>query len=292
MANDFNANSLTQIFKEKVLELQEEPEFQRSTEKTKFATDKNSSPTVKLAVGNVPLDYDLWEGLRNPAVVGMYPAGLREIWEFYANRRRGQVDETGRQTIFQVPRSFEFALNNYQRAVIISVMLPFSKTIVRDYVDQVIKEKKTSSYRFTSMYEDINRMADKALTRTAIELVTKDSDRIVVAFNNDTVKAISTEAIPQTRQGGSHGPSKGGNYPQKSIAALVGLGLTSVIIFIGFQHTEEVFSFSTFCSFIVLPRLKNRMKGPALKGLISSYGRISVKIVPGALVIGNSWLSE
>ena len=224
MINDFSVNGMTKIFKEKILELQDEPEFQRSIEKTKFATDKNSDPAVKLAVGNVPLDYDLWEGLRNPALIGIYPAGLREIWEFYANRRRGQVDETGRQTIFQVPRSFEFALNNYQRAVIISVMLPFSKTIVRDYVGQVIKEKKTSSYRFTSMYEDINRMADKALTRTAIELVTKDSDRIVVAFNNDTVKAISTEAIPQTRQGGSHGPSKGGNYPQKSVAALVGLG--------------------------------------------------------------------
>ena len=35
---------------------------------------------MKLAVGNVPLDYDLWEGLRNPAIIGMYPAGLKEIW--------------------------------------------------------------------------------------------------------------------------------------------------------------------------------------------------------------------
>ena len=224
MTNDFSVNILTQIFKEKIIELQEEPEFQRSIDKTKFATNKNGDPAVKMALGNVPLDYDLWEGLRNPAIVGMYPAGLREIWEFYANRRRGQVDETGRQTIFQVPRSFDFALNNFRRAVIISVMLPFSKSIVHDYVDQIIKGKKASSHRFTNMYEDINRMLDKALTRTAIELVTDDSDRVVVAFNNDTVKAISTEAIPQTRQGGSHGPSKGGNYPQKSIAALVGLG--------------------------------------------------------------------
>jgi len=224
MTNDFSVNTLTQIVKEKIIELQEEPEFQRSIDKTKFAADKKGNPAVKLAVANVPMDYDLWEGLRNPAVVGMYPAGLREIWEFYANRRKGQVDETGRQTIFQVPRSFDFALNNYQRAIIISVMLPFSKNITHDYVDQVIKEKKTSSYRFTSMYEDMNRMSDKALARTAIDLVTNDYDRVVVAFNNDTVKAISTEAIPQTRQGGSHGPSKGGNYPQKSVAALVGLG--------------------------------------------------------------------
>ena len=224
MINDFSVNGMTKIFKEKILELQDEPEFQRSIEKTKFATDKNSDPAVKLAVGNVPLDYDLWEGLRNPALIGIYPAGLREIWEFYANRRKGKVDETGRQTIFQIPRSFGFAIDNYRRAVIVSVMLPFSKNIVHDYVDLVIEKGKSSSHKFTSMYEDINRMLDKVVSRVAIDLVTDDSERVVVAMNNDTVKAISTEAIPQTKQGSSHGPSKGGNYPQKSVAALLGLG--------------------------------------------------------------------
>jgi len=103
-------------------------------------------------------------------------------------------------------------------------MLPFSKNIVRDYVDLVIEKGKSSSHKFTSMYEDMNRMIDKVITRVAIDLVTNDSDRLVLAMNNDTVKAISSEAIPQTKQGGSHGPSKGGNYPQKSIAALLGLG--------------------------------------------------------------------
>ena len=29
---------------------------------------------------------------------------------------------------------------------------------------------------------------------------------------------------PQTKRGGSHGPSKGGNFPQKSLASLFGLG--------------------------------------------------------------------
>ena len=224
MTNEYTVSELTQLFQEKIKELQEEPEFQRNIEKTKFATEKNGDPAVKLAVGNVPLDYALWEGLRNPAIIGMYPAGLKEIWEFYANRRKEKVDETGRQTIFQVPRSFDYAIDNYRRAVIVSVMLPFSKNIVRDYVDLVIEKGKSSSHKFTSMYEDINRMLDKVISRVAIDLVTDDSDRVVVAMNNDTVKAISSEAIPQTKQGSSHGPSKGGNYPQKSVAALLGLG--------------------------------------------------------------------
>ena len=224
MASDLTIKGLTKIFKEKIIELQAEPAFQRSIEKTTFATEKSGDPAVKLAVGNVPLDYDLWEGLRNPAVIGMHPVGLQEIWEFYANRRKKKVDETGRQSIFQLPRSFDFALTNYHRAVIISVMLPFSTNIVQDYVSQIIEKRKGSSHIFASMYEDINRMLDKAITRVAVDLVTDDSDRVVVAMDNETVKAISTEAIPQTRQGDSHGPSKGGNYPQKSIAALLGLG--------------------------------------------------------------------
>lgn len=146
MTDDLTTNELTQLFKEKITELQAEPAFQRSTGKTTFATEKSGDPAVKLAVGNVSLDYDLWEALRNPAVVGMYPIGLREIWEFYANRRKMKVDETGRQSIFQIPRSFDFALLNYRRAVIISVMLPFSNNIVQDYVSQIIEKRSSREF--------------------------------------------------------------------------------------------------------------------------------------------------
>jgi hypothetical protein len=232
MIGDLTINGFDKLLKDKITEVQEEPEFQRSTEKIKYATGKNGEPLVKLAVGNVPLDYDLWEGLRNPAVAGLYPAGLPEIWEFYANRRKQKVDAVGRQTIFQVPRSFDFALMNYRRAVIASVMLPFSPQIIHDYVNQVIEKRKGSSYLFARMYEDMNRILDKTITRAAIDLVTDDSDSVVVVMNKDNVKAISTEAIPQTRQGVSHGPSKGGNYPQKSIAALMGLGQFGVSRFV------------------------------------------------------------
>ena len=106
---NISVDDISNVFKEKIVELQEEPEFQWSLARTTYETDEDGKPLVKLAVGNVPLDYDLWAGLRNPAVVGLHPAGLREIWEFYANRRRPRVDESGRQTIFQVPRSYDYA---------------------------------------------------------------------------------------------------------------------------------------------------------------------------------------
>jgi len=72
------------------------------------------------------------------------------------------------------------------------------------------------------MFKDVNLMIDKATSRVAIDLVRDDT--VVLAMNNDTVKSVSTEAVPLTHQGDSHGPSKGGNYSQKSVAVLMGLG--------------------------------------------------------------------
>ena len=92
---DVTLEGIENAFKEKILELQEEPEFQCNREQIKYAADADGAPIVKVAVGNVPVDYDLWEGLRNPAVVGLYPVGLREIWEFYSNRVKQKIDENG-----------------------------------------------------------------------------------------------------------------------------------------------------------------------------------------------------
>jgi len=217
-------SELNQIFQNILSEVMDEPEFSRSVDRLKFATDEEGLPRVKLAIGNMPLDYDLWNGLRNPATIGLHPAGFPEIWEFYANRRKSKVDEAGRPTIFQIPRSFEYALGNYNRAIIISIMLPFSQQVLNDYVVQVIDKKKGSSYLFSSMNDEINNILDKAITRVAIDMVMDDSKAVVIPMTKDNIKDLSTEAIPQTKQGTSHGPIKGGNYPQKSVAALLGLG--------------------------------------------------------------------
>lgn len=222
MEVDVTVKKLGDLFKEKIIELQDEPEFQWKREGIKYAVDEKGEPCLKLTMGNVPLDYDLWEGLRNPALVGLYPVGLREIWEFFANRRKTGIDESGRQTIFQIARSYDFARKNYTRALIISVMLPFSLKTIDRYTQFFLKEKEGSSHTFSRMYQDVNLIIDKATMRIAANLVA--SDRVVVGMDNDTVKAISQEAVPSTHQGASHGPSKGGNYSQKSIAVLMGLG--------------------------------------------------------------------
>ncbi|MEE8354802.1 MAG: hypothetical protein V3S09_03160, partial [Candidatus Bathyarchaeia archaeon] len=214
--SDLNVERITNLFKDRVAELQDEPEFQWKNDSIKYALDQDGAPSVKVAMGNVPLDYDLWEGLRNPALMGIYPAGLREIWEYHANRRRARVDESGRQTIFQIPRSYEYAKKRFNRAVIISVMLPFSHEVIKDYNRAVKGEGDRSSHIFKRMYEDVNLMANKAVGRVGIDLASVDG--AVLAMNDDNVTRVSKQAVPPTHQGDSHGPSKGGNYPQKSLA--------------------------------------------------------------------------
>lgn len=219
---ELNTTEISNLFKETIMGLQEEPDFQWSSDDVKYAINGKGEPRIQLAVGNVSLDYDLWEGLRNPAVVGLYPAGLQEIWEFYANRRKNRVDEHGRPTIFQTPRSYDYARNNYRRVVVISVMLPFSSKVIDAYANIIRGEKSGSSHLYARMYEDTNLMINKASSRVAMDLVARD--RVVVAMDDKTVEDVSAEAIPVTHQGVSHGPSKGGNYSQKSVAALLGLG--------------------------------------------------------------------
>jgi hypothetical protein len=148
---------------------------------------------------------------------------VRDIWEFYSFRKRESVDEYGRQTIFQISPSFDFALKHYSRALIISVMLPFSHEVIEDYMQRIPKEgKQGSSHLFGRMFKEVDLMIDKATVRTAIHLVSDDT--AVVPLDYENCKNIFTEAIPLMHQGASHGLCKEGNYPQKSVAVLMGLG--------------------------------------------------------------------
>jgi hypothetical protein len=236
----YSVESISNLYKDRILELQEEPEFQWKKDSIKHAMDDKGEPQVKIAIGNVSLDHDLWKGLRNPATLGLHPAGLKEIWNYYANKRRDRVDAYGRQSIFQVPKDFEYAKKKYKRALIISMMLPFSHEIIKGYNNAIRDDRDRSSYIFRRMYEDMNKMANKATGRVGIELTSVND--AVLAMTDDNIGKVTKEAIPTTQQGASHGPSKGGNYPQKSLAVLMGLGQFGVsrIVFRDEVHDNQV----------------------------------------------------
>ena len=206
----------------KVLELRGQPEFQWVGDWEPFDTDPDGSPAVRAAVANCPLDFDLWKGLRNPAMVGVYPAGLEDLWGYYARSRRTGVDESGRGSIFKIARPFSWAQERFRRAVLVSVMLPVSPQVFSIYNQRVVSRSMAPWEGYSKAWYELEELLDRAVTRAAYSLIRED--RAVLAMNKKTVAGVSEKAIPVTRQGDAHGPCKGGNYSQKSIAALTGLG--------------------------------------------------------------------
>lgn len=197
----------------------------------KYALDGAGEPDVKVAAANVPLDYDLWDGLRNPAGLGLHPAGLREIWEFYAWRTASKrSDNAGRETIFEVSRSFEYARDRFRRALIVSVMLPFAGKLLKAHERFVRENDRGSFWPYSKFYEEVNNTLDKALLRAGMELTS--ADNVVLTMDRKMMDDLSAEAFPLTYQGKAHGPQKEVHYPQKSLAVLTGLAQFGVSRFV------------------------------------------------------------
>lgn len=219
---NINRNEIITGMQEKVKELKNQPEYQWQDGRINFETTPEGEPAIKAGVANCPIDHDIWEGLRNPAQIGLYPAGLKQIWELWAENNKKKTDESGRTTIFQLPPSFEEAKKEYSRAVIISVLLPISQKIMGSYNETIQERGVAPEETYCKAVGELNQLLDQAITRFAFDVI--DRNRMVMVMNNENVNKISTQTIPKTHQGTSHGVCKGGNYSQKSIAVLTGLG--------------------------------------------------------------------
>jgi ferredoxin len=212
-----------------VKKLQADPALR--TGELKYALDREGEPDVKVAAANVPLDYDLWKDLRNPAGLGLHPAGLRELWEFYAWRTAcKRHDDAGRETIFAVPRSFEEARDRFRRALIVSVMLPFDEKLLRAHARFIARHERGAFWPYSQFYEEVNNTLDKALLRTGMDLT--GTDNVVLAMDRKAMDDLSEQAFPLTYQGKAHGPQKEVHYPQKSLAVLTGLAQFGVSRFV------------------------------------------------------------
>lgn len=270
--------SLSHTFSRTILELTSEPRFQR-TDRIGYAIDRHNRPAVKLAAAQVPLTYDLWKDLRTPAGIGLHPAGIKEIWEFYAHKRVSGIDENGRSTIFQIPTPFKTALQKYTRVIIVSVMLPFSLSLIEEYAQTILENREGSSHLYASLYEEVNSLLESATSRVALSLV--GNERIVIPMVNKTIQSLSQEAMPVTHQGEAHGPSKGGNFPQKSIAALLGLGQFGVhrIIFRDEVRGNAVHRFTgPLRSLLVFDTQENREENGTVASLSEPWRKFLIQL--------------
>ncbi len=236
MGGNLSLSAITELITRNIKALRDDPSF--CAGEVKYALDSAGEPDVKVAAANVPLDYDLWDGLRNPAGVGLHPVGIRDIWEFYAWRTIfGHPDEPGPDTIFEVPRSFEYAHDRFQRVLIVSVMLPFAGKLLKAHDRFIRAHERGSSWQYSRFYEEVNDTLDKAILRTGMEITTREN--AVLAMDRKMMDALSLQAVPLTRQGKAHGPQKEVHYPQKSLAVLTGLTQFGVSRFVFRDELQE-----------------------------------------------------
>ena len=219
--NDISTGSLEDLLKRTISDVAKQPEFSWDDGVRTYALDSDGTPAARVGAGCCDVGYDLWSGLRNPATIGLYPAGFEEIWDYYANLRKQKTDETGRATIFQVARSFEEAKKRFTRCVIVSAMLPVAPEVFTKYNAVIHGPGQAPWEGYGKVWSEVNRLIDTGITRMAYHLY--DDSRAVVVMNSATTDKISRESVPMTRQGASHGVCKGGNYSQKSVAVLTGL---------------------------------------------------------------------
>ena len=214
--------TISSTLSQKTADLLQEPDFLWLTKGPKYRVDGEGNPVIKVAALEVPLDTDIWQGLRNPAMVGRYPMGLPEIWEYYSRITASSVDETGRGTIFSTAKDFDCAQDKFQRAVLISVMLPLAEEPFHDFVTLMETDGRGSVDFYNQWWSLMNKLLDRAVGRLGLSL--RGNSRAAVMLTDKTLGTITEKVVPATRRGKEHGPCKGGNFPHKSLAALTGLG--------------------------------------------------------------------
>ncbi len=219
---DIDRATLTRLLADKVAEISVQPEYRWADGRTNFAVDTDGAPAVRVGVLNCGLDCDLWKGLRNPAMIGLYPVGLPQIWGFYANNRKRRTDESGRATIFQTAEPYETACKRFGRVVLLSAMLPLNGDVARRYTKTIHHDAFAPWEGYAKAWSELNALLDAGINRLAYDLVA--DDRAVIVMNEKNTARISEMTVPATEQGASHGVCKGGNYPQRSAAVLTGLG--------------------------------------------------------------------
>ncbi len=224
----------------KIEEIRRKPEYLWAGGWRNHRVNDEEEAALKVGVANCAPEFDLWKGLRNPALIGRHPIGLQEIWEYYATKDIKKTRPDGTPNYLSMPTPFEEAMQRFSRAVVISAMLPLSEEIFERYAEVSVRRQLAPYDAYCKAWAETNQLLDEAVGKVAMELY--GPERAVVPMTGAMVGTISEQAVPATRRDNYHGPCKGGNYPQKSVGVLTGLAQFGVsrIVFRDEAHNGRV----------------------------------------------------
>ena len=213
-----NESSLTTLLEEKLARLIRQPKYHWPADSVPYQRDEAGLPLIKVAMGSCPSDFDLWQDVRGPATVGNYPATLKDIWDFYVGQVQTHVKwDNDDYYQFQVPDYGDFP-----RAAVVSVMLVASADYLEAQAQLLDEGSLGSADDYTTAWGQLSDLLEDAMSRAAMSLYSPSL--VSVPMTGPTLSCLQAEIIPASHRGNRHGPDKGGNWPQKSVAFMTGLG--------------------------------------------------------------------
>ncbi len=208
------------LLERKVAEVAGEPAFNWGSDFRPFMTDGRGAPVVRVAVANCRMDMDIWEGLRGPAGVGMYPLGLSDIWKHFAAADMQGTRFDGSDDPLAMPEPFDDACRRFRRAVIISGMLALDPGIFEAYAAKIEAGDSEPIDYYSRVAGDVLRIVEKSLSKVALGLMAPD--RAVVPMIEKKVRLIIDRTRAEYLKGRYHGPCNN-HWPQNSVAVMTGL---------------------------------------------------------------------
>lgn len=213
-------NSILGLIQSKVDEVVNEPEYNWNGRFKSFRTDEDGTPTVRVGIVNCSLDTDIWEGLRTPAHVGMYPLGPEDIWRHYACMTVKTTRDDGSSNPLAMPETFEEAKKKYRRFTILIGMLAFNSQIYRTYGEKIARGDQDPFDYYSRASDDVGAIINKAVGKAALALMTPG--RVVVPMTEKVTNTIIERTRSEYLTGRYHGPCND-HWPRNSVAVLAGL---------------------------------------------------------------------
>ena len=212
--------TLHSLLETKVAQVIGEPAFNWRGDFRPFMTDGDGAPVVRLGVTNCRIDMDIWEGLRGPASVGMYPLGLSDIWKHFAAADVKGTRPDGTDAPLVMPEPFEDACGRFKRAVIVSGMLVLNPEIFEAYAAKIEAGDPDPVDYYSRATGDVLRIVEKGLSKMALGLMA--TDRAVVPMIEKKVQQIIDRTRAEYLKGRYHGPCND-HWPRNSVAVMTGL---------------------------------------------------------------------
>jgi len=211
---------LQSLLVDKVAEVAGEPEHTWGSGFRSFMADEEGRPVVRVAVADCAPDLDIWQGLRGPALVGMYPIGLREVWMHYAASNVKSTRYDGSPNPLAMPEPFEEALTRIRRGVIVSAMLALNPEVFEAYAEKIERADQDPVDYYSRARSEVGTLINKATGKLALALMAPS--RAVVPMTAKNAGTVVDRTRSDYSKGNYHGPCNN-HYPQNSIAAITGL---------------------------------------------------------------------